>query len=241
MGSGKETEAGKCEVAWPWPCGQEAAEWGLHSSFLTLKSQYASTSHCFKNYPEVSPLAMVFLSLPSCPLLSHTGLCWDVSPGDRRAGDIELSAHTAPGGPPPLPLVGVRYPLTWTLVEGNATFWRPSTLSDNSAVQFERLRREVADFLKLNWCLFNFAITSMYYLCFTHRETALHCAIELVVQWLKGIKQWLWYFKYWLGGIFNSFLIMKATKKPSYTTLEHLFSFLFWVDPTETEKKSPSI
>lgn len=30
---------------------------------------------------------------------------------------------------------------------------------------------------------------------------------------------------------------MKATKKPSYTTLEHLLSFLFWVDPTETGKK----
>lgn len=29
---------------------------------------------------------------------------------------------------------------------------------------------------------------------------------------------------------------MKATKRPSYTTLEDLFSFLFWVDPTETEK-----
>jgi len=152
-------------------------------------------------------------------------------------GQVILSCqHTSLGGPLPLLHASVRYPLTWTLVEGNATFWPPSTLSDNSAVQFERLHQEVADFLKLIWCLFNFAITSMYYLCFTHRETALHCAIELVVQWLKGIKQWLWYFKYWLGGIFNSFLIMKATKKPSYTTLEHLFSFLFWVDPTETEK-----
>lgn len=117
--------------------------------------------------------------------------------------------------------------------------------SINAAVPYlqKSLHKKVSDFAKLILCVFNFTITSLYYLCFTYRETALCCATELVVQWLKGIKQWLWYFKYWLGGIFNSFLIMKQTNRKTlgYTTLKHWFPFLFWVDPTEMEKNHKNL
>lgn len=81
---------------------------------------------------------------------------------------------------------------------------------------------------KLMLCLFNFLIIPLYYLCFTYRETALHCAIELVVQWLKGIKQWLWYFKYCLGGIFNSFLIMKQATQEKYPQLHNSEILIFF-------------
>lgn len=81
---------------------------------------------------------------------------------------------------------------------------------------------------KLMLCLFNFPIIPLYYLCFTYRETALHCAIELVVQWLKGIKQWLWYFKYCLGGIFNSFLIMKQATQEKTPQLHNPETLIFF-------------
>lgn len=180
-----------------------------------------------------------FCHPPCLPLMcSHQAVLW--RPPEWQAGRLccDVSVHTSLRTATSSRHHRVKgYPLTWTQGRGNVTFWWPLTLSDNSACSSVwKTPPGSCRLLKLIWCLFNFAITSTYYLCFTHRETALHRAIELVVQWLKGIKQWLWYFKYWLGGIFNSFLIMKATKKPSYTTLEHLFSFLFWVDPTETEK-----
>lgn len=220
-------------MARPWSQGQKPAGLGLHIDFPTLKLQSFIYIHSLS------------VTHPACPLCIHTRLCCDVHLSDRQAVYIVLSVHTPPRGQPSPPDItgsGVQTRPHVNTGRGNRTFWGPLTLSDTHAcISVWKTPPGSCRLLKLIWCLFNFAITSMYYLCFTHRETALHCAIELVVQWLKGIKQWLWYFKYWLGGIFNSFLIMKATKKTQLHNPGTLILFSILGGPHWDRKKSLSI
>ena len=124
--------------------------WALYSVFffLTLKSQDALTSRGAQSCPVTSPSATAILSpaphVPHSPTQGRAA----TSP-EGQAGPARLSRQCTPlpaARRPPLPGTPSRGPLTSTQVEGDATFWPPETLSDNSSVQFERLHREVADF-----------------------------------------------------------------------------------------------
>lgn len=124
--------------------------WALSSVFFFFNSQitgYLDITWCSKLSRDLSFGHSLSVPCPACASLAHTGPCCNIPRG--AGGPAQLSRQCTPlpaAGRPPLPGTPSRGPLTSTQVEGDATFWPPETLSDNSSVQFERLHREVADF-----------------------------------------------------------------------------------------------
>lgn len=116
--------------------GRKQQGGSLYSVFLTLKSQYTLTSHCFKNCPGVSPLAIAFLSLPrlslTCP---HRAVWWCLPEGQVVRWCWVVSAHTSLRTAISSRYHSVRYPLMLTQVKGSATFcdhWLCQTIAQFS-------------------------------------------------------------------------------------------------------------
>lgn len=134
-------------MARPWSRGQEAAEMvgALTLSFQLWKHSIYVHQTAIKNCLGVSHLPTALLSsIPLVPYLPTLGclpewqagrLYWVVSTHTSQKITTSSRYHSVRG-----------HPLTLTQVEGNETFWRLSTLSDNSAFSLKASTRKLQTF-----------------------------------------------------------------------------------------------